>query len=112
MRTISLYVDGTLKCDIIAADSFLLRLRGLIGRNAEEVGGLLLQPCDQIHTCFMNTPIDVIYLDKNHIVMRLDEAVNPGHFCKREAGACCVLELPAGKAATYGITKGSGLSLR
>ena len=112
MKKATLYVNGIMRADVCAADNFLLRLRGLIGRDIDTVVGLLLQPCAEIHTMFMSGPIDVIYLDKNNTVLRLDRAVQPWRFCKRQSRAYSVLELAAGKAEEFGIDKGCEISFR
>lgn len=112
MKKATLFVNGIMRADVCAADTFMLRLRGLIGRNVDAVVGLLLQPCAEIHTMFMSAPIDVIYLDKNNTVLRLDRAVKPWRFCRRQARAFSVLELSAGKATEFGIEKGCELSFR
>ena len=112
MKKATLYVNGIMRADVCAADSFFLRLRGLIGRNIDKTVGLLLQPCAEIHTMFMSAAIDVIYLDKDNTVLRLDKAVEPWHFCKRQPKAYSVLELSAGRAEEFGIDKGCELSFR
>ena len=56
------------------ANTFWARLKGLMFRKtlAPDVG-LLLDPCPQIHTCFMRFAIDVIFLDNtNHVVAVLE----------------------------------------
>lgn len=112
MRQAGLYVDGTLRGKAVIADSCFLRLRGLIGRDVEALGGLLLKPCNQIHTCFMSTAIDTVYLSKAATVLRVDTAVPPGRFCKACWGASTVLELPPDSAAGLGIRVGSSVTLR
>lgn len=112
MKKATLYVNGIMRADVCAADNFFLRLRGLIGRDIDTTVGLLLQPCAEIHTMFMNAPIDVIYLDRDNCVLRIDKAVRPWRFCKRQPCAYSVLELSAGKAEEFGIEKGCGISFR
>ena len=89
---------------VAVADSYFLRLRGLIGRSAAEIGGLWIKPCNQIHTCFMSEDIDVIYLSKENAVVQIDPAVPRSKFCRMVKKARSVLELPAGKANELNIS--------
>ena len=112
MKKATIFAEGVLRAEVIAADSFFLRLRGLIGRNVEEVTGLLLTPCSQIHTFFMGSAIDVVYLDRDNRVLRVDEAVKPGKCCRPQRGGCSVLELAPGLAKEFGIAEGKSISIR
>ena len=52
------------------ANTFFKRLKGLMGKKSLEDGnGLLLKNCKSVHTYFMRFTIDVVYLDKNFIVL-------------------------------------------
>lgn len=84
--------------DVSVADWFFLRLRGLIGRNPEEFGPLLIIPCSDIHTFFMSAAIDVIYVNKHGTILKVDPAVAPRKICPPVKGCKYVVELPAGKA--------------
>jgi len=57
--------------------------------------GLWLVPADEIHTVGMRFPIDVAFLDHNHVILAA-WSVPPG-FQVRALGAKSVLELPAGQ---------------
>ena len=80
------------------ADSFFLRLRGLIGRDPKSFGPLLITPCSDIHTFFMSDAIDVIYLDKSNRVLKVAHNLIPGKVFAPVKHARSVLELPAGYA--------------
>lgn len=95
MRMTTVCKNGILLAKVWDASNYFLRLRGLIGRELSEGGGLLLTPCDQVHTCFMGYPIDIVYLDAAGAVLRIDAAVPPGRLLSRAKGARGVLELPA-----------------
>lgn len=77
------------------ADTFWLRLRGLLGSAPLQKGeGLILVGEKSIHTLFMGFPIDVLYVDKNLKVIRADEnmvAYRLGPFIRQSA---YVLEMP------------------
>ena len=89
---------------VAVADNYFLRLRGLIGHSAKEIGGLLIKPCNQIHTCFMSEDIDVVYLSKDNVVVKIDTAVPNSKFCPMVKKARYVLELPAEKANELNIS--------
>ena len=87
---------------IMVADSFYLRLRGLMGRNKlPDNTGMLLVPCNSVHMCFMNFSIDVIYLDKDFTVLRIVKNLSPWtglSICRK---AWAALELNAGEAERF-----------
>src|SRR5918912_3955311 len=62
--------DGVVCERCVVADSFRLRLRGLMGRKslgADE--GVLLIGSPSIHTSFMKFPIDALFLDRELAVI-------------------------------------------
>ncbi len=82
-----------------AADGAWTRLRGLLGRRSLLAGeGLMIVPCKSIHTCFMQFPIDILYVNKQHVVIDIDHAIPPWRFGRYHAAAHFVVELPAGTA--------------
>jgi uncharacterized membrane protein (UPF0127 family) len=99
-------------CDnCLVADSFGLRLRGLLGRPALAGGqGLLLRPCGSIHTWFMRVAIDAVFLDRDLRVVHTAVEVRPWRMA-RARHARAVLELAAGEAARLGIAVGDQLVL-
>ena len=80
------------------ACTYFSRLRGLIGRNLDSVDGLLLTPCNQIHTFFMSYPIDVVYLDKKGNILHIDKNISKSKMLKKVKGAYRVLELKANQS--------------
>ncbi|MET3119965.1 uncharacterized membrane protein (UPF0127 family) [Undibacterium sp. GrIS 1.8] len=92
--------------DVMIAMSMFARMRGLLARPALRSGeAMLLQPCNLIHTVGMRYPIDVIFLRRDGMVLKVATAVAP----RRVSGhlrAHCVLELAAGEAARCTITPG------
>lgn len=93
------------------ADSFFRRFFGLMGRSPlPPKRGLLLTPCNGIHTLFMGFPIDVIFLDKDLRILKIAENLSPWlgiSLCPR-AHAC--LELSAGGVKELGWKKGMRLA--
>ncbi|MCR5737923.1 MAG: DUF192 domain-containing protein [Eubacterium sp.] len=111
MKCKKVFVNQTEIGKIYIADNFFLRLRGLIGRNPSEVGALFIKPCSQIHTFMMSAPIDVVYVDVNGTVLKIDENV-PKNKCKpivRKSKA--VVEFPAFKAKELNINIGDVITI-
>jgi len=102
--------DGTVACErCVIADSMLARMRGLLGRQSlapEE--GILLRPASSVHTWFMRFTIDVVFLDRNLIVLRVAPRLRPWRAAWRWRAAA-VLELAAGESERRGIRAGDSL---
>lgn len=87
------------------------RLRGLWGRRGlAEDEGCLLRPCRAVHTLGMRFPIDVVWLDAQLRVLRVDEAVPPGWHARRCPEAHAALEMAAGSARRLGLIPGAALT--
>lgn len=83
------------------ADSFRLRLLGLMFRpRLEPGGGLWLEPCRSVHTHFMRFPIDLLFLGREGRVLRVIRGLLPWRISPVVPGAVAVLELPAGAAGS------------
>jgi uncharacterized membrane protein (UPF0127 family) len=79
------------------ADTFWRRLRGLQFRRPLPPGnGLLLMPCNGVHTCFVRGVIDVVALDRQNRVVGVRRGVRPWRIVLPFPGAHSMLELPAG----------------
>ena len=95
----------------IVADSFRLRLRGLLGRrDLESNEGLLLIGSPSIHTTFMRFPIDAVFLDRELAVIGVRPHMGPWRFSGRRR-AKHVLELRAGEAERREVGAGTRLRL-
>ncbi len=81
----------------IVANTFLSRLKGLLGTSSLSQGeGLLLVGEKSIHTFFMAYPIDVVYINAEKTVIRLDRNLVPNRIGKHSAQSAYILELPVG----------------
>lgn len=91
------------------ARSFRQRLVGLLGRRALAADrGLLITPCNNIHTAFMRFAIDAVFVDEHGEVLAVRADLGPFRVAAaRRAKAC--LELQAGRAAALGIGVGDCL---
>ena len=91
-------------------ESLFDRIRGLLGSKSLSQGeGLLLAPCNSIHTLFMRVPIDVVFLNKKNMVTKIIRAMQPFRF-GMALNSSSVLELMAGQADRSGIEPGDQLN--
>lgn len=93
------------------ADRFLLRLRGMIGRDFSRFDALLIRPCSEIHTLFMAYPIDVLFVDQTGRIVKIAENLRPWVPYKGARRARAVVELPAGEACKWLIRVGDTISI-
>jgi hypothetical protein len=95
------------------ADRWWLRIRGLLGRPPLEPGeGILLLPCQGIHTVGMRAPLDVLFLTRDGRVTAVYENLPPASRTRWHRNAHCALEVPAGTAQRTGTTQGDRLIWR
>jgi hypothetical protein len=92
-----------------AADTSQKRRTGLLKHSSLPEGqGLWIVPCEAVHTFGMNFPIDVIFVNRKRVVVKIRE-----NMPKRRIAICLkargVLELPAGMAAKTGTQPGDQL---
>ena len=94
------------------ADNFFTRFKGLMFvKEIEDNYALHITPCNQIHMLNMRFALDVIYLDENGRVVKVDENVQPGKICKTVRNAKSVIEMKASAAAKLGINQGDVLEM-
>jgi uncharacterized membrane protein (UPF0127 family) len=87
----------TLLADCLeVADKGPRRRKGLLGRKGLSSGeGLWIVPCEAVHTFGMQFPIDLVYLDRKHRIIKTRSHVRPGRLSAC-LSAHSVIELPAG----------------
>ena len=85
MALLKIYKNGQLILDECEnANHFFTRFMGLMYRKSmAENHGLLLTPCNEIHTFGMNFDIDTVALSKNNEILFIDRAVPPKRYEKR-----------------------------
>jgi uncharacterized membrane protein (UPF0127 family) len=84
--------------DAVVADSYLLRLVGLLGKTkrwARIGAGLWIVPSKGVHTIGMLFPIDVVFLSRDKEVVHIEEYLRPFRVSRVSLKARSVLELPA-----------------
>jgi uncharacterized protein len=93
------------------ADRTLPRLRGLLGTDKlNENQGLWIMACGSVHTFGMRYAIDVLYLNRQHTILKVVQQLLPNRLsgCLK---ASQVIELAGGVTAQLGIKTGMKLSL-
>jgi len=105
-------VDGNLVLDkIIMADTYSKRLQGLLGRKGlEEREGMMIIPCNSIHTYRMKFPIDVLFVDRDNIVVKVLRDLSPKRMGPLVLKSRYVIEAEAG--TFVGIEKGDKLEFK
>lgn len=93
---------------ITVADTFVKRLKGLMGKKGLAAGeGLLLLQCSSVHCFFMKMMIDAVYLSEDMTVLGV-KTLAPWKIGRRIRNTAHVLELAAGTAQ---VSAGEKLSL-
>ncbi|MBF2054471.1 MAG: DUF192 domain-containing protein [Candidatus Sericytochromatia bacterium] len=76
------------------ANTFWLRLKGLLGRQALAPDeGLLIRPCNSVHSLGMRFSIGVVFLDADNQIVHLIPELAPGRLSPLIRPAKQVLEL-------------------
>ncbi|MBF7082494.1 DUF192 domain-containing protein [Desulfallas sp. Bu1-1] len=100
--------------NVYRAETFLKRLRGLLGRDRRAFpagAALLILPCKQVHTFFMRFPIDVLFIDDQYRVLKTIEFLHPYRVSPFVKQARAVIELPPGTIAATGTLLNDRLNL-
>jgi hypothetical protein len=92
------------------AESFRDRTRGLLGRDGLE-GALMLRPARSVHTLRMRFPIDVIYCNREMVVLRT-ATMRPNRVGLPVLKARAIIEAEAGSAERWGVRPGDTLDLK
>src|SRR5271157_5356288 len=88
-----------LATNLMIASTHWTRFRGLMATDSSRFSrghGLWINPSHGIHTFAMRFPIDALYLDRDRIVIHLEETLKPWRVAPVKANATSVLELPPG----------------
>ena len=114
MNKCMLFVDNNEKGgNIEIADTFISRLNGLMFRKKLDKGsGLIINPCNSIHMCFMNFPLDIIFVRKDNTICDFIENIKPWRISKIYFDAEYVIELPAGTIKEKNIKKNQKISTK
>ena len=106
MRIINETRGTTLADQAEVARSFWKRLVGLMGRRELPSGAaLIIEPNTSVHTFWMRFPIDVIFVDRQNVVVGLRAAMPPNRPYAGARRAYRTIELPAGVIAQTGTQR-------
>lgn len=95
----------------VFATSFVVRCRGMIGRDFHNFDAMVFNRCNAIHTLFMSIPLDVVFLDRENHVCKISKSLKPWRPLVRCGQAYAVLELPAGTLEQSDTREGDVLDL-
>ena len=114
MKTQKIYIQGAPQgapfLKMMVADTFFLRLRGLMFcKMLPSATGLLLAPCNSVHMCFMRFAIDVVYMDKEFNIIKIVKNLRPWIGLSVCNNAWAVLEMTAGETERCGLVVGQKL---
>jgi uncharacterized membrane protein (UPF0127 family) len=88
------------------------RFVGLMGRAGLPAGGGLVFPGEKgVHTHFMRFPIDVVFYDRELVVLDVVVGLRPWRFSPYRWRARGLVELPAGAARASGTRPGDRLTI-
>ncbi len=112
MRIINGSNEKIVGINIVMAQTFFTRLKGLMFHKSLKAGeGLLLRPCNMIHTFGMRFPLDVVFLSEEYEVLEIIENIKPNKMAPMIKEAVITLELPVGTVKNASIHKGDQLVL-
>ncbi len=109
MHTAPLVLDGRPVAVTDVADTYLARLRGMLGRSPLPEA-MLLVPCTSVHGVGMRSDLDVAFVARDGEVLRTG-VLRPRAFLGAPRGTRAVLEAPAGAFARWGLAAGTVLAL-
>ena len=112
MRIINQSKDIVLADYVKVADTFLLRMTGLLRhRSLPDKTGLLITRCNSIHMFFMRFSIDAVFADRNHRVVGIVKEIRPFQLSPIFLRASYVVELPVGTIEKTQTKAGDQLQL-
>lgn len=109
-RTRSAY----LATDLYIASTHWSRFCGLMARDPQHFRtgqGLWITPCKGVHTWGMRFPIDVLYLDREKVVVHLEQNLKPWRLAPLRRKAASVLELPGETVSMTGTSVGDHIEI-
>jgi uncharacterized membrane protein (UPF0127 family) len=102
---------GTMLGDAIdVADTAAKRKTGLLKHKELRTGeGLWIVPCEGVHTFFMKFSLDLVYIDRKHVVRKVVPNVVPWRMSMC-LPAHSIVELPAGTISSTATCPGDQLA--
>lgn len=106
-----LLIDNKEIIEVRLATSTFSRMKGLMGKKNIDFA-LFFNHCNNIHTFFMKEPIDVLYIDKNSMIVYIDKPINPWKIGKIIKKSKSIIELPQGTVKKYNINIGQKVNFK
>ena len=98
MRLINQTKNTILAEDVLIANTFFKRIKGLLGEKVFLSNqAIILDPCNSVHTFFMRFAIDILFVDKNYRVVKTLPKFTPNRISCIYWHASRVIELPVGR---------------
>lgn len=86
------------------------RRRGLLGRDSlADDTAMIIAPCQLVHTFAMRFSIDIVFVDRTGVVVKVRQDVRSRHIAGAWS-AFAVIELAAGAIARTGLRRGDRLT--
>lgn len=90
--------------DVYNANNIITRTIGLLGKKSlSPEKGILISPCNGIHSIGMRFEFDAVFLDKNGQILYIIEKMKPFNLSKIVRKAKKVLELAGGTVEKFGL---------
>lgn len=114
IRLVDAKRNRVLADDVETPRTFLGRGLGLSFRGSLPEGrAMWINPCTGIHMLFMRFPLDVVFLDRQHTVVKVSRGVRPWlGLIPYVAGAKSVVELPGGTLGATDLERGDRLEFQ
>lgn len=107
LKIINKQKNTTLAENAIIADTIFKRMKGLLGyKEIKKGNALILNPCNSIHTFFMQFPIDVLFLNKNNQVIKIIYSIKPFRLTNIYLSSKIAIEFPSGTIKSSQTQKG------
>ncbi len=109
---INLTKNQILAQTVYIADTPIKRMKGLIGfKSLKTSEAMLIKPCNSIHTFFMRFPIDLLFIDKDNIIIKAMSDIKPYRFSPLYLFSRAVIELSSGTIRNTGTKEGDQISI-
>lgn len=97
---------------VVIADNFLTRMKGLLGStNLASFRGILLKPCQQVHTIGMRYPLSIWYINRELKVIKIIDELPPNTVSPFVKDSYIIIEFPSTWAGITGSREGDSLEV-
>ena len=102
-------INNDFICDLRIADSLTSRARGLLFTPPlKKSEGMLITPCNSVHTMGMNYILDIVFIDKKGYVVKVVKNLSPLRMTMKYTAAS-TLELISNESSRLNIEVGQRL---